>query len=800
MHGLLLALTFAAGVLAQSSSTYLDTNTGITFQSYLDTNIGISYGIALPVDTNNDVIGQIVGPANASWAGFDFGTTMANNLLVVAWPYEGKVIASTRFATGYTAPPEYSGSASTQTIANGTFVNSTHFSYTYLCSGCATNSSSLTNNIGAFGWALSTTALADASTTSATLTYHAAGFGVFGLNIAAARSEGFPSWAKMASSANSTAPATPSTPGTNSTLPVTNSTLPAITSNTTYDYIVSGAGPAGIIVAQRLAETGADVLLIERGPASTYASGGDKTVAWNDTITQYDVPALAYYLSSMDTDYCTDTASQAGCLLGGGTMVNAMMYVRPQQNDFNDKWPAGWKWADVAASAERLYARLPGTNLPSADGLRYDQGAYDVLSTFFDGLGWSSTDIAASPDDKHNTYSHPHWSIGNGRRASPVTTYLPLAQSMSNFGLQLDTKVVRVVRNGSHVSGVEVETGAGVRQLINVKADGKVILASGALSTPRILWNSGIGRSEKIQIVADGETSVTLPDESEWIDLPVGEGVQDHPIVTLKFQTTSLPALPSIAFTNPLLNDSELFAHGEGLLVQSGQRLNFWSSVEGSDGSTRYFQGTCNAPANNTIQMKIYLTHGLTSARELTITSTGATEFAVQPWLNTNADREALATFIDQVLGYTKTSNSSLTYISSTGTNVTGASLLDTFVSGSHFVGSAKMGSNDGNAVVDTDTKVYGTDNLYIVDASMHPDLPTGNTQAIVMVAAEHAADRILAASGNGTQAAPTVKFATSRVIRTGFMKVHSRKNYSRHEHLPRVGRRSALRLGRRSF
>ncbi|KAK5948817.1 hypothetical protein OHC33_010241 [Knufia fluminis] len=793
MQDILLALTLAAGVLGQSSSTYVDSNTGITFQSFLDTSKDVFFGIALPTDTSDDVIGQIVGPADASWASFDFGSSMINNLLVVAWPYEGQVIASTRLTTGYTAPPEYIGSAAIKPISNGTFVNSTHFSYTYLCTGCAIESSSLRDNVGVFGWALSTTALTDASTTSATLTYHAAGFGAFGLDIDAARSDSFGSWAAMAASSNSTIPTIPKPPGSNSTLPVT-------TSNATYDYIIAGGGPAGIIVAQRLAETGADVLLIERGPASTYASGGEKVLDWNDTVTQYDVPALAYSLSSMDTDYCVDTASQAGCLLGGGTMVNAMMYVPPQPVDFDDKWPVGWKWTDVVASAERLYTKLPGTSVPSADGERYDQGAYDVLSKFFDGLGWSLTDIAESPDNKHNTYSHPHWSIGNGKRASPVTTYLPLAQSMPNFELQLETKVMRAVRNGSYVSGVEVETTAGNRQLINVNAGGKVILASGALSSPRILWNSGIGRSEQIQVVADGQTSVILPRESEWIDLPVGEGVQDHPIVTLKFQTGSLPALASAAFTNPSINDTEMFAQGEGLLTQSGQRLNFWSSAEASDGATRYFQGTCNAPSNNTVQMKIYLTHGLTSSGDLTITSAGNTEFAVQPWLNTDADREALATFIDQLLEYTRTSNSSLRYTSSTGTNDTGASLLDTFVSGSHFVGTARMGSDEGSVVVDTDTKVYGTDNLYVVDASIHPDLPTGNTQAIVMVAAEHAADKILAASVNGTEATPSSKFTTSRVIRTGFTNSYSQKQRKRHMHLPRAGRRSMLRSGLRSF
>lgn len=117
----------------------------------------------------------------------------------------------------------------------------------------------------------------------------------------------------------------------NSTCTATNVT--ATVSNTTYDYIVAGAGPAGIIVAERLAETGKSVLLLERGEASTYATGGRSVVSWNDTITQYDVPAMDYYLTTASdtSEYCTDTANLAGCILGGGTMVNAIMFVRPQE-------------------------------------------------------------------------------------------------------------------------------------------------------------------------------------------------------------------------------------------------------------------------------------------------------------------------------------------------------------------------------------------------------------------------------------------------------------------------------------
>lgn len=64
-------------------------------------------------------------------------------------------------------------------------------------------------------------------------------------------------------------------------------------------------------------------------------------------------------------------------------MVNAMMYVRPQSRDFDDKWPEGWKWKDVSKADESLYERDPGQNYGSMDGLRYNNEAFDVLSKFF---------------------------------------------------------------------------------------------------------------------------------------------------------------------------------------------------------------------------------------------------------------------------------------------------------------------------------------------------------------------------------------------------------------------------------
>ena len=681
--------------------------------------------------------------------------------MVIAWADGDKVLGSIRTVAGYTAPTAVDNAAlSLAPIANGTFVNSTHFSYTFLCKGCVGSSVTqrtfnLTTDNVITGWAMSSTTPTNPSSASAAVPAFHNSFGLFGLIVADTKSASYSLWESWASAGATPAPGTP-TPGNGTTPadPTCPSNTTATVSDSTYDYIVAGGGPAGIITAQRLAEAGKSVLLLERGKASTYASGGRSVVAWNETVTQYDVPSMAYYLSSAadTTGYCTDVASQAGCILGGGTSVNALVFIRPQKVDFDDKWPSGWKWNDVSASAEKLYERNPGTTQPSKDGQYYDQAAWNVLSTFLtSSLGFSQVDAIEDPNTKTKVFTHPSWSISNGLRQGPVVSYLPRAQALPNFTLSLQTKVIRVIRNGSTMTGVEVETISGARQIINLKAGGSVILASGALSTPRILINSGIGPSSQIDIVKK-TCGVTLPAEKDLIDLPVGENLHDHPIFTLKFNIKSENATSLLGadFTSPSQTNIDLFAKASGPLVQSGQRLIFFSNIK-SESGTRYFQGTCNSPSKGVVQMKIYLTHGATSKGSLGVTATQTTEYIKSPLLNTQEDKDAAAEFIDSILNAAKNS----TVLSPSDATLTGTKAIETFVSGSHFVGTAMMGaSDDGNAVVDTNTKVFKTDNLFVVDASIHPDLPTGNTQAIVMVVAEKAAEKILAlgaAAGNGT-------------------------------------------------
>ncbi|CAI7605809.1 unnamed protein product [Penicillium glandicola] len=517
--------------------------------------------------------------------------------------------------------------------------------------------------------------------------------------------------------------------------------------NHTYDYIVVGGGPSGIISAEKFAQAGKKVLLLERGVGPTVATGNNETLEWNHSLTPIDLPGLSADIGSLDVwnQYmCTDTAGYAACVLGGGVTVNYMVFVHPPAHDFDDKWPKGWKWKDVESAADRLYKRNPGTILPSADGKRYDQVLYSVLSKFLGSLGWKSVDMIAEPNEKHEVYSYPAWNVKNQMRAGPVRTYLPDAVKLDNFQLALQTKVIRLVRSGSHVTGVEIQTASGRFEIITVAPHGRVVLAAGALSTPRLLWNSGIGASAQIE--AAKKSGVAVPPKAQWIDLPVGVGLKDHPIFPIAFNTSASFGLVDYdgVLDGTDSSDISLYRKHSGVLTQGKHRMIFFTSEE-VDGHTQYYQGSCAPTDEGVVTITSYMTHGLTSSGALGLDASGNTVIEQSPYLQTAADKKAARSFVQKMVDEITAPSTGFELV--TNTNV--SAILNAQSSGIHYTTTAKMGTDDGRkngtSVVDTNTKVYGVDNLFIVDASIHPDLPTGNIQAAVMVVAEAAAAKILA-------------------------------------------------------
>lgn len=96
-------------------------------------------------------------------------------------------------------------------------------------------------------------------------------------------------------------------------------------SNSEWDYIVVGAGPSGIVVAQRFAEAGKNTLLLETGGPSYAFTGGNSTTTWNTNgLTPYDVPSQNSQVFTISSWACQNTPGGAGCILGGGQVCCAV--------------------------------------------------------------------------------------------------------------------------------------------------------------------------------------------------------------------------------------------------------------------------------------------------------------------------------------------------------------------------------------------------------------------------------------------------------------------------------------------
>jgi cellobiose dehydrogenase (acceptor) len=413
-------LTLGLGLVGSThaqSTAFTDPKTGIVYQQV--TKDDYTFGVAVPENVTNDFIGRISVRASKGWAGVSLGGRMSNSLMVVVWPHNNEIVASLRHSRGYASPaPNSNTSISLKTIPYGTSFDGTTYTYTFLCKGCIHADRSTFKadaNLPSLGYAYTTEAVASPANALSTLSFHTSGFGLFQVNLSGARSEKFTTWAALAKD-------TETQPSTASATPPPNSGAVQV-SNSTYDYIVVGGGPAGLITSQRLTETGRSVLLIERGVASTASTGGKRFVPWNNSLTYYDVPGVFDSLPSATAGegFCKDTASIAGCILGGGGTMNGMAFIHPAKWDFDDSWPAGWKWSDVAPSAARLYARNPGTTLPSKDGKYYDNAAYDVLSAWFKENGWTFADSIQQPDNKNQSYGPPSINV---RLFTP--SYFPL--------------------------------------------------------------------------------------------------------------------------------------------------------------------------------------------------------------------------------------------------------------------------------------------------------------------------------------------------------------------------------------
>ena len=524
-----------------------------------------------------------------------------------------------------------------------------------------------------------------------------------------------------------------------------------------FDYVIVGAGSAGCVLANRLSASGKySVLLLEAGPRDTnpwiHIPLGygrlfkEKAVNW-------------MYQTEPEPGLGGRSVFQPrGKVLGGSSSINGLLYIRGQHEDY-DRWRqrgnVGWGYDDVLPYFKKAEDQTRGADdFHGAGGLLpvSNLGHPDPISAAFIEAAVEAG-LPRNPDFNGASQEGAGFfqtTTKAGKRASAAVAYLRPAKSRGNLHVETSALAEKILFEGRRAVGVQYRQAGASR---TARARREVLISGGAFNSPQLLQLSGVGpaellRQHGIEVVLDAQG--------------VGHDLQDHMQVRVVMRCSQAITLNDIvnnparkilaglrygafrtgpltiaagtsgAFfkTNPRLATPDVQIHflpfstdkmGEKLHAFSGFTASVCQLRPESRGSLRIRSADAAAPPEIRINYLASEVDRTANVEGLKILRKILHAPALSRYVVEEVDPGAKVVSDEELLAYCRARGTTIYHPTST----------------------CRMG-NDPLAVVDQSLRLRGIERLRVVDASVMPDLVSGNTNAPVIMIAEKVSDMIL--------------------------------------------------------